>query len=206
VIRKLTQNEIDAFFAKVSKAPEHDEDVGYRLSSEETKICQQLVSLGILESIPKLPPPILRAYDPSDEARWVLLDVLMRARVLAHFDAESGFFPVPYGDLLHETLIPIASMLGHVVAGVGRKVEGEQCTYKIAIATRELGFVTSFADSSDYFHVPNLIELWNNLFEAARSQKRFMEIDSEDQTALVLCATRRAAQALADKTGLGISV
>lgn len=206
MIRKLTQNEIDAFFAKLSPPAESDEDVGYELSSVETKICQQLVSFGILGAIPKLPPPILRAHDPSDEARWMLLDVLMRAKVLAHFDSESGFFPVPYGELLHESLIPIASSLGHVVAGVGRKREGEQCTYKIALATREVGVVTSFSDSSDYFHVPNLIELWNELFEGAGSPKRFMEIDSEDQTALVLCATRRAAQALADRTGLGISV
>ncbi len=206
MIRKLTKSEIDAFFAKLTKPTEVDEDVGYRLSSEETKICQQLVSLGIIAKIPKLPPPILRAYDPSDEERWILLDVLLRAKVLAHFDAESGFFPVPYGELLHESLIPIASGLGHVVAGVGRKREGEQCTYKIALATREVGVATSFSDSSDYFHVPNLIELWNELFEAAGSPKRFMEIDSEDQTALVLCATRRAAQALSDRTGLGISV
>jgi hypothetical protein len=204
VIRKLTKKEIDAFFSKLSgsAAASGDDDVGYEPTREESKLCQQLVAIGILESVPALPPPVLRAADPSQEERWTLIDLLFRTKVLAHFDAESGMFPVPYGDVLHEALIPIASSLGPVVAGVGRKVAGEACTYKIALATTDAGVVTSFTNSSDCFDVPSLIELWNHLFEAKSSPKRFVEIESEDQTALVLCATPRAASALAKKFGL----
>lgn len=205
VIRKLTQKEIDAFFAKLSgsAAPSFDDgDVGYEPTRDETKLCQQLVAAGILESVPPLPPPVLRSADPSQEDRWALLDVLTRTKVLAHFDAESGMFPVPYGDVLHESLIPLAWFLGRVVAGVGRKIAGQQCTYKIALATSDAGVVTTFTDSSDYYDVPSLIALWNTLLELKGSPKRLVEIESEDQTALVLCATPRAANALAKKFGL----
>jgi hypothetical protein len=207
VIRKLTQKEIDAFFLKLGDAQSPDVELDfYEPTKEETKLCKELVSIGVLDAMPKLPPPVLRAADPGDEERWMLLDILHRTKTLAHFDAESGLFPVPYGELLQESLIPIASSLGRVVAGVGRKLEGEQCTYKIALVTKDAGVATAFTESSDYFHVPALIELWNQLFEAKSSHKRFMEIESEDQTALILCATPKAAKALAVKHGLEISL
>lgn len=206
MIRKLNQNEIDAFFKKLGTPAPIDDEEFYEPTPEERKLCKELVAMGVLDAMPKLPPPVLRSADPDQEERWMLLDVLHRGKVLAHFDQESGLFPVPYGDLMHESLIPIASSLGRVVAGVGKKLEGEQCTYKIALATSDAGVVTSFTESSDFFHVPALIELWNHLFEAKGSSKRFMEIESEDQTALILCATPKAAKTLAMKHGLEISL
>jgi hypothetical protein len=207
MIRKLTQKEIDAFFAKLSgsAAPPPapgDDDIGYEPTPDETKLCKQLVALGILESVPALPPPVLRSADPEQEDRWMLYDVLSRTKVLACFDSESGEFPAPYGELMHESFIPLAWFLGRVVAGVGRKVEAGKCTYKIALATSDAGVVTSFTNGSDMYDVRSLALLWNHLFEMKGSPKRLFEIEAEDQTALVLCATPKAATALARKFNL----
>jgi hypothetical protein len=155
----------------------------------EASITETLVELGLISGRDVAPPSDRRRR----LGRELVLDVLIRARVVASFDTESGFSPVPYAELFEETLAPLA----HELAPIEIRVETTGPVYILRLAARGAAVDVRFEDESDYYDVGRILALWNTLFERAGASSRLHALTTGDQTGLVLCAPPKIARLLA---------
>lgn len=153
---------------------------------------------------------VITAIAPRDGrrrlGRALVLDVLERAHVLASFDAESGFAPVPYATLLEESFAPLVRELSSIEVRVEATAlpDGSTFAYAIHLRANEIEVDTRFEDASDYYDVARILRLFDALLERAGARSRFHSLATGDQSAIVMCAPPKQARAIAKKFRLRI--
>ena len=163
----------------------------------ETTIRRVLSETGILPGDASLSPPVDREPKFGSE---LVEDVLLRAGVLHHFDAEDGFVPVHYRELLAE--------LAALVRGVAIEIEvaakrtDDTVHYDLVLAAGGVRATVRFADGSDYFDVSRVLDLFDDLLGQLGMVERFTELSTSDQTAMVMWGPPAAVKKAAGKLGL----
>jgi hypothetical protein len=132
----------------------------------------------------------------------LVIDVLCRAGLATQFDAECGFFPVRYAELLRETIVPLLSLEAPVTASVEVERNDAGAAYRLALVAGDIGVSISFSDESDYYDVPAVVALANALFEACGAARRIIPLRTPDQTAILVCGPPTTVQAFARRYGI----
>jgi hypothetical protein len=165
----------------------------------EAEVCRVLSQCGVVASDVALRPASKR--EPQF-GRDLVEDVLARAGLLHHFDAESGFVPVPYDELL-ETLAGLVRGVAIEVA-VNAAKAGGTVGYELTLAAGKANAKIRFDDGSDYFDVSRVLVLFDDLLGQLGMVERFTELSTSDQTAMVMWGPPVAVKKAAAKLGLKV--
>lgn len=170
----------------------------------EESIALALIALGVISTAGDIAP---RTATRRPIGRELVIDVLTRAHVLAAFDTESGVAPVPYRELIEETLAPLARELAPLgVRVVVEPIAGTTSfAYAISLRARDVEVDARIDDAGDGYDVDRVLALFDALLVRVGASSRMHRVTTDDQTAMIVCAPPRAAKAIAKQFRLRLS-
>ena len=139
-----------------------------------------------------------------DSREVIVWDLLERLEIAYHYDAESGFYPPSYEDILIKYLELCSEELSNYQFKIEKnKNEQEQINIVLYLFNNSQIFkIQTDENSGDWFDVSAINGLFNKVLEVNGKKQRFINIFTDDQTVLPIYCEPGQAELFSQNFGL----
>ncbi|MGC4101665.1 hypothetical protein [Ferruginibacter sp.] len=157
----------------------------FSLISPET-VVQELLDWGLIVNRPSenMLKEIARESDNHPDA--VAISILEKQQVLLSFDTETDMIPVDYNVLLGKFAAIANGEFKDVLVYMDVKEEDTESKYTITVVTNKRAYISKFVDSADWYNMALVKSLLEKILEDCNTQKKFVSINSGDQTSMYI--------------------
>lgn len=154
-------------------------------SSKILTIAQDLFDLKIIPNLPNEQEVQEIIFDSNPkQKKKIVKDLLKKMGVIIHFDAETGFSPLPYDDLnalLHFSARQDIPELKFITKANLFDLKNQAFEYEVFYVYKNTAFLFKEESSSDYYS-NNFVPAFNKILSACGVKKQFIEQKTSDQT------------------------
>jgi hypothetical protein len=166
-------------------------------------VIADLVKFGLFDQSPAA-AVIEKAKKEADrDVRGFIYSLLNSCKRYLAFDAEVGMVPVDYPSLLHNFAGISDGLLKDLGAAMETRDNGDQTfKYRVSVVYKNKGYVMQPPDMGDWYDIMSVNALVGKVMEQTGSPKRFVNIETGDQTVQYIFGEPAKVQALQQKYGL----
>jgi hypothetical protein len=139
-------------------------------------------------------------------SEWLIFGLLNQVGKTLSYDCETGMWPNPYDELLQDYLDACSADLKNYYAlyHYEKLNEDLDTKYTTLITDGSTGYLTNPRDAGDWYDPISVEALVNRALKDKGIDKRFMQLNTGDQTVFSVYCTPGQLKLLADKFGLGV--
>jgi hypothetical protein len=139
-------------------------------------------------------------------SEWLVFGLLNHVGKTLSYDCETGMWPNPYDELLQDYLDACSADLKNYYAlyQYQKLNEDLDTKYTTLITDGSTGYLTNPRDAGDWYDPISVEALVNRALKDKGIDKRFMQLNTGDQTVFSVYCTPGQLKLLADKFGLGV--
>jgi hypothetical protein len=148
------------------------------------EILNDLLSLKLIREKPGNAIIEKLSKEAEGEPGSFIYGILENEKVYHYFDAETGFVPADYDNLLLEFASKSKGVLKDMIVWMDAKEnkDGETFQYTITVISNNKAFIAKPEDIGDWYDVVTVNTILEKVLADLNSRERFVSIDTGDQT------------------------
>jgi hypothetical protein len=213
MVERMTRSFIEmnqvAYIQKISSVITDKQLVGqfqkaYKLFYYSTDtVIADLLQYGLLDQSPAAADIEKAKKEADHDVRGFIYSLLNYGKRYLAFDAEVGMVPVDYSSLLHDFAGISDGLLKDMGIAMEAHENGDQTfKYKVSVLFKDKGYVMQPPDMDDWYDIMSVNALLSKVMDQTGSPKRFVSIETGDQTVQYIFGEPAKVQALQQKYGL----
>lgn len=157
----------------------------YELSKTSLdEVLKELLNLGLIRNAPDTLSISKIKKESNGDPLSFIYGILDKENIYHSFDAETGFVPADYDELVLEFASKSKGILSDILVWMDVKEnrDGETFQYIITVISNNKVFIAKPEDMGDWYDIMAVNALLDKLFEDLKSKEKFVSIETGDQT------------------------